>query len=353
MHTQISRLLSALLALLIVQPALGALKAGDSAPRVLPKQWAQGTEVKEFEGDKVYIVEFWATWCGPCVAAIPHLNEIYKKHKDKGLVVIGQNLGEDQKTVSDFIRKMGSKMTYRVTVDDAAGSMGKKWLEAAGQNGIPCAFVVSKSGKIAYIGHPMSMEESLLEKLLAEPSTKPPGESTAAARDKSTTPGAKATELASLAASQINAGELDKAEGTIAELSDSLTENFRHIGALLELDLLIARKDEDSVVQFSKILAEDFANNPPILNSIAAKLVSKPDASATLQAAAGKIATPLSTAEGDGQSAALATLARIAFLGGDKNRAVELQNKAVASASPAEAVAAKATLESYQQGRLP
>lgn len=350
---QFSRLFAPLVAVLILQPALGALKTGDSAPKVLPKQWAQGDEVKDFEGDKVYIVEFWATWCGPCIAAIPHLNEIYKKNKDKGLVVIGQNLGEDEKTISAFIKKMGSKMTYRVTVDDAAGTMAKKWLEAAGQNGIPCAFVVSKAGKIAYVGHPMSMEESMLEKLLAEPSTKPPGESTTAARDKSTTPGAKATELASLAAGQIDAGELDKAEGTIAELGDALTENFRHIGALLQLDLLVARKDEDTVVQFSKILAEDFAGSPAVLNSIAAKLVSKPDASAVLQSAAGKIATPLSTAGGDAQCAALATLARIAFLSGDKNRAVELQIKAVACASPAESPAAKATLDSYQQGRMP
>jgi thiol-disulfide isomerase/thioredoxin len=349
MFTKFPRVFAPLVALLFLQPAFGALKVGDSAPKVLPKQWVQGDEVKEFEGDKVYIIEYWATWCGPCVAAIPHLNDTYKKLKDKGLVVIGQNLGEDEKTASAFVKKMGSKMTYRVTVDDAAGTMAKKWLEAAGQNGIPCAFVVGKSGEIAYIGHPMSLEESLLEKLLAEPSTKASGESTAGSGDKTTTPGAKATELASLAARQIDAGELDKAEGTIAELNDSLSENFRHIGALLQLDLFIAQKDEDSAVQFSKILAEDFAGNTSILNSIAARLVSKPDASAVLQSSAGKIATPLSTAEGDGQCAALATLARIAFLSGDKSRAAGLQNKAVAAASPAESAAAKATLATYQQ----
>lgn len=164
MNPTFPRLLALFTAILSLQPALGVMKVGDAAPKTLPKQWVQGDAVKEFEGDKVYIVEFWATWCGPCVAAIPHVNGLYQKHKAKGLVVIGQNLGEDQKTVSGFVKTMGSKMTYRVTVDDAAGTMAKKWLEAAGQNGIPCAFVVTK-GKVAWIGHPVGIDQKLLDSI--------------------------------------------------------------------------------------------------------------------------------------------------------------------------------------------
>lgn len=343
------RLFALLLAVFPLQPTLGALKVGDPAPTSRPGRWAQGEAVKEFEGDKVYLIEFWATWCGPCITAIPHINDIHQKHKDKGLVVIGQNLGEDQNTVAEFMKKMASKMTYRVGVDDPAGAMAKNWLSAAGQKGIPCAFVVGKNGKIAYIGHPMALAESLLVNLLAEPSTKAPDASAAPA----TGPGAKATELATAAAAQIKAGELDKAEATIAELNDTLTENFRHIGAVLYLDLLIARKQDDEAAQLSEILAEDFAGQPPVLNTVAAQLVSKPDAGTVLQAAAAKIATPISTTEGDAQSAALATLARIAFLSGDKAGACEIQAKTLAAASPAEVPAAKTALDAYQQGRLP
>lgn len=329
-------------------PCAAALKVGDPAPKIQPGSWAQGEPVKELEGDKVYIVEFWATWCGPCVAAIPHVNDLYKKHKDQGLVVVGQNLGEDAKTVKDFVKQMGSKMTYRVTVDTPEGTMGKKWLEAAGQNGIPCAFVVSKKGRIAYIGHPMSMEESMLEKLLAEPSTKAADSTAKTAADASSAPSAKAIELSAKAAELIRAGKLDEAEAAIAELQEQLTDNHRQVGGLLELDLLLARKQTDDAIQLAKLLAEDFSGKPEVVAAVAMHLVAAADAPPALQAEAEKLAKPVSETDGVGRSGAFSALARVAFLRGNKEAAVDFQNKAVSAASPAEAAAAKAALESYK-----
>ena len=338
------------------QVCRGALKVGDPAPKLAVGSWVQGEPVAEFEGDKVYIVEFWATWCGPCVAAIPHLNGVHRKFKDRGLVVIGQNLGEDAATIKAFVGRMGSKMTYRVTKDDAAGGgkgrMAKTWLAAAGQNGIPCGFVVSKQGKIAYIGHPMSLKESLLETLLAEPSTKPDARSGPTV-DVATAPSPKAIELVRRAEAELAANQLDQAENTIAELHRALSENFRHLGGLLELELILARKQPADAIQLSKMLCEDFAKNPAVLNGVAARLVAAPGASSALCTAAGKIATPISTAAGDQQAPALATLARIAWLGGDQARAVELQAKAIAVSAKPDLPARQAALETYQQGPAP
>ena len=88
----------------------------------------QGEPVKDFQKGKAYIVEFWATWCPPCRESIPHLNEIYKKFKDKGLVVIGQNCWEgDDSGVAAFVKKMGDKMTYRVALDDKTTNKKGGW----------------------------------------------------------------------------------------------------------------------------------------------------------------------------------------------------------------------------------
>src|SRR5262245_17230511 len=148
------------------------LKVGDPAPKLQTGNWVQGEPVKEFQKDKAYIVEFWATWCGPCRASIPHLNEIYQKYKVKDLVVIGQDCWErDESLVAPFVKNMGDKMTYRVALDDKQGSdkgkMAETWMAAAGQNGIPTAFLVNKKGIIAWIGHPMEMKEKTIDDVLA------------------------------------------------------------------------------------------------------------------------------------------------------------------------------------------
>ena len=148
------------------------LKVGDPAPKLQTGKWVQGDPVKDFAKGKAYIVEFWATWCPPCRASIPHLNETYNKFKDKGLVVIGQDCYEkDETLVAPFVKKMGDKMTYRVALDDKSsdskGQMAKTWMEAAGRNGIPSAFLVNTKGIVAWIGHPMELKEETIEDALA------------------------------------------------------------------------------------------------------------------------------------------------------------------------------------------
>ena len=149
------------------------LKVGDPAPKLQTGKWVQGEPVKEFEKEKAYIVEFWATWCGPCRVSIPHLNDIHNKFKVKGLVVIGQDCWErDDSLVAPFVKSMGDKMTYRVALDDKAdsekGKMAETWMAAAGRNGIPSAFLVDTKGKVAWIGHPMELKDKTVEEVLAD-----------------------------------------------------------------------------------------------------------------------------------------------------------------------------------------
>src|SRR5688572_27902511 len=87
-------------------PSAWALNSGDAlTPDALGKaELIQGEVPKAWEPGKVYILECWATWCGPCIDAIPHVDGLYDKYKDKGLRVIGVNVFEDgTDKVAEFV----------------------------------------------------------------------------------------------------------------------------------------------------------------------------------------------------------------------------------------------------------
>lgn len=140
--------------------ATDKLEIGQKAPAFAVERIIKGEKITGFEKGKIYVVEFWATWCGPCIAAFPHLSELQHKYKSEGLTVIGVNIWEryDDSTsakVDEFVSKQGERMGYTVAYDGTSKKMDEAYMEAAGRNGIPSAFVVDREGKIAWIGHPM------------------------------------------------------------------------------------------------------------------------------------------------------------------------------------------------------
>jgi thiol-disulfide isomerase/thioredoxin len=153
--------------LIAVTPAVIAADLGDPAPALKIAEWIKGQPVNlaAGKGKKIFVVEFWATWCPPCRASIPHLTELQKKFKDKDVVFVGVS-DEKVDTVKKFVEKMADKMDYAVAVDDDR-TTSKGYMEAYGINGIPHAFVVDKEGRIVWNGHPMADLEKTLEQLLA------------------------------------------------------------------------------------------------------------------------------------------------------------------------------------------
>jgi thiol-disulfide isomerase/thioredoxin len=138
---------------------------GMEAPPVKVSEWIKGESVQFSEKkDTIYVIEFWATWCGPCRDSIPHLTELQKKFSDDNVTIIGIS-DEKPDRVRSFVEKMGAKMDYTVAVS-SDGFMHEKYMKEFGAMGIPHAFVVNQDHRIVWEGHPLSQLEEVLSKMV-------------------------------------------------------------------------------------------------------------------------------------------------------------------------------------------
>lgn len=139
-----------------------AQSIGSKAPEISAGAWfnANGPVSLAAFKDKLVVVEFWATWCPPCRASIPHLAKMYKEFKDKNVVIISMS-NEPRGKIAAFIKR--AKMTWIIGAESNTAS-------AYGVQGIPHAFVI-KDGKIVWSGHPMNGLDKAIEANLpkAEP----------------------------------------------------------------------------------------------------------------------------------------------------------------------------------------
>lgn len=150
----------------LLAQSFASLNIGDAAPPLKVKDWIKGTPIQNFEKDKIYVVEFWATWCLPCRASMPRLSETARKYQDK-ITVLSIDVYEKENTplakVKKFVDNMGNRMDFSVGVEENR-LMAKNWVDASGFSGIPSTFVVN-NGKLDWIGHPKYLD-SVLTRIL-------------------------------------------------------------------------------------------------------------------------------------------------------------------------------------------
>lgn len=167
-----------LVSLIAVPQTQKTLTIGDPAPPLNAEAWLKGKPTKLAKG-KVYVVEFWATWCGPCIQAMPHLSDAADRLRGK-VEFIGVNVidrkqaGEDnsgskthRERITKWVREHNDKIRYSVALDDSKDTIFRNWMVAAGQGGIPCSFVVDQKGRIAWIGHPETGVDRVAELVTA------------------------------------------------------------------------------------------------------------------------------------------------------------------------------------------
>ncbi len=152
----------------IAQSAAASPAIGDKAPKVVAEKWYT-TKPPALPGEEgadkhVFIVEFWATWCGPCLKSIPHLGELQKKHGKDGLIVIGMS-NEEAGDIEPFLKdKM--KMEYHVGGDKDMATWEKYMDDIPG---IPHAYVVDRNNVVVWTGNPLDTRalDHVVEQVLA------------------------------------------------------------------------------------------------------------------------------------------------------------------------------------------
>ena len=283
------------------------LMVGDRAPELAISEWVKGDEVTGFEEGKVYVVEFWATWCGPCIKGMPHVSKLQKEYKDKGVTIIGVNIWDDPEKVRPFMEEKGGDemMEYTVAIEKSIegerhGEMATNWMKAAGQRGIPSAFIVDQRGFIAWIGHPMQMDDPLKAIVAGE---------------------------WDIAAAAEEFAEAAKLEAEKAKKAEAVNTLLAPIGKALEAkDYPTAYAAIESAME-SELLWE----NASMLNRIAWEIV---DPDADIAERNGELGVKLAERAAEltehKNPAILDTLAWAYYFAGDKVKAVKTEMKAIA-----------------------
>ncbi|MFM7261080.1 MAG: redoxin family protein [bacterium] len=313
-----------------VAAPVGKLSIGDPAPKLQYDEWIKGDKVDGIEKGKVHVIEFWATWCGPCITAMPHLSELQKKHPEAIVVsVAASERGADEAAkvskVRTFVEGKGDTMGYRVVYAGDREKMSKPWMQAAGQNGIPCAFIVDKDANIAWIGHPMSMDAPLAGVL--------DGTWDAAAAKKAQDAERAAMEMqrgVSMALREARqSGDYSKAIDSIRKaLAIAPSDAMK-----LQLFGILAGpgKQPDEAWKIGEEIFAAKKDDPAAMNGLAWMIVDpdagveKPNLDLAMRAAEAAVKNSKG-AEG----AMLDTLARVVYLKGDIERAIEIQKDAIA-----------------------
>lgn len=336
--------------------ATPSLAIGDPAPPLRVEAFLKGEPIAAFEPGKVYVVEFWATWCGPCIEQMPHLSALQALYADRGVTIVGTDIREmrrvgpgfeevfDDETrsrVEAFVEAQGDRMAYTVAYDGGTRAMDQAWMQAAKGEGLPLAFLVDRTGTLAWFGHPMVLRMPLDEVV-------------AGTWDLENGPRrVREAEEAFFAAMRLFPSDVDAGlaawDRAVAEhpllATDLLAPKFQALMAANRceaawetgrawIEEAVRGRDTRALNSIAWSVVDPRANRSPLDLDLALRAASK--------------ACELT---GNSDPSLLDTLARVHFRRGELDTAIEIQERALAAADEAQQASLAPALKEYREAR--
>jgi len=142
-----------------------SLSIGDPSPKIQTAKWFKGEPIGTLSADHTYVLLFWSVQCTtPCTRNYPVLTDQARQYTN--VVFIGINAWDKKQKIEAYLESMSDQMGFRVAMDTADEYMLQNWMKAAGQEGVPAAFIVHQ-GQMAWIGHPDGLDTAV-PKVLSE-----------------------------------------------------------------------------------------------------------------------------------------------------------------------------------------
>ncbi len=328
------------------------LSLGDAAPALTNVNWLKGEPVKEWQKGQIYVLDFWATWCGPCIRSMPHIAKIQSEYGPKGVNVIGVAVWPrpGMKPTKAFVEAQGERINYRIA-EDIANRTASAILEPLGIGGIPTVLVVDQQGRLAWQGHPMSGLTKAIDEMLAG-TYDVSGLADRARKEREVE--AKAMKIIG----ELQAAQVQRDWDELARQADRLleldSENYFQAGVMKYMVLLKQKPDRAAAAAAGRALvAGPFAKNSDalqMLSNVIAYSEEIDDADRDLELAL-SAADAANALVNERDADVIVTIAKIHSLKKDYTKAIAYQNKAIelSDLDPEAQEAMKEDLDEYKR----
>jgi tetratricopeptide (TPR) repeat protein len=243
-------------------------------------------------------------------------------------------------------------MTYRVALDDKRnsekGKMAETWMEAAGQNGIPTAFLVDKKGILVWIGHPMTLKEQVIEDVLAG---KFDLQRATADYQKQQETEQQLRTVSMALSKAMQAKDWDAASAKVDEIAKLMPNESSSLD-MVRLNILFGKEDYPNAYKLASKISEKNAENAMLQNELAWKIATDTSIKQRDLPLAETMAKRAAAASENKDAAILDTLARVTFLHGRKDEAIALQEKALSLADSDRKAELEKSLADYKKGEI-